>query len=600
MNPSELVPRDIGTTQNHEAFQKTIELSGLTIFRWQNQPGWPVAYVSDNIQQLGYSPMEFYNHTVKYQDIIHPDDLEKVIETRKNLVPGEDHSYELKYRLLSKSGQIRWVDEWSWMKQDSGETSQYIHGIILDITRRRKVEKENARLKGKLEQELYKLKRLLEFDSLIQSQEDPAMIMDTALVTITAGNGFKFNRAFLLLVDQEQEWLTGETAVGPLNIEEAHEIYQNIAAQNLTLKELVESHFQNRHQYDLAINKVVKQIRIDIKKSDFFTALFKEQSFARTRYSKLPIDQHLTENLKHTDLTIVPLIVNNLPLGVIIVDHLIAPTKISEDDLELLQLYANRVASALHRAQLNSALNQEIQKTRAAKVQLTEINSKLIQTEKMAAMGEITSEIAHEIRNPLVSIGGFARTLSRTLDPDDPNYQLIKIIIDETRRLENILDNVLSNARNNIGANEKRSLFEPVEQAIKLLEFHKLDKSINIQLDFPQKELLFHFDYEKFIQIFFNLIKNAIQASKQNGKILIKGEQFDHTIIISVKDYGTGISSENLDKVFHPFFTTKSSGIGLGLSIVKQIIKKHGGNISFLTEEGEGTEFIITLNIKER
>ncbi len=549
-----------------------------------------ILYCNDSIERIfGYKKVEILARNI---EILLPPKNRETFRTRYNQFKNGTLQPKtiIETNALKKDETIFPV-EVSWSVIFLDEEFHYL-AIVRDRT-------EKVRLEEKLAKELDKLKKLLEFDSFLQSTTDLSLILDTVLVTVTAGAGFKYNRAFILLIEEESDFLKGVTAIGPSDARQAGLIYHDIASQNLTLADLIISHHKNRHNYDQEVNNLIKKIYINYKEDLFFTHLFESKSIIQTKKSKMYPDPYITGILNNNDLTFIPLTVNNLPIGIIIVDNFITHQEISEDDIELLQLYANRVAFAVYKARLNDALNKEIEKTKKASIQITQINNRLIQTEKMAAMGEITSEIAHEIRNPLVSIGGFARSLLKNLEIENQNYDLLRIIADESQRLENILSNVLNYARINKLVTEKRPILDAINQAIKLLEYHKQEKNLDIVIKHPKNDIILNYDYEKFIQIFFNLIKNAMQASDENDKIIISVEQILKKVIIRVKDYGSGIKAEHLDAIFNPFFTTKSQGIGLGLSIVKQIINNHGGEINFITEEGKGTEFVINLDIKE-
>ncbi len=487
-----------------------------------------------------------------------------------------------------KKGGKKFPVEITWSAVVFDEQPHYL-GMIRDRT-------EKVKLEQMLEKELEKLKRLLELDSFLLNINELDLIIDTVLVTITAGSGFRFNRGFILLEDLPSKFLKGVSAIGPADPGEAGRIYHNIASQNLTLADLIQNHHENRDVYDQRVKDLVKKIYINPKDDKFFNTIFQNKKIIETKKDNLYPDSYIISLLNNDDLIFIPLIINDGVIGIIIVDNYITRRSIPDEDLELLQLYANRVASAVQKAKLHNALNLEISKTKEANIQITQINNRLIQTEKMAAMGEITSEIAHEIRNPLVSIGGFARALARSIDPEDKNRELLNIIIDESQRLENILSNVLSYARGNRVIAENRSITEAINQAIKLLEYHKQEKNLDLICNF-EESFLQDYDYEKMIQVFFNLIKNAMQASEKDGKIEVSVQKIHQRAVIRIKDYGSGIKPEHLDSIFNPFFTTKSQGIGLGLSIVKQIINNHGGEINFITEEGQGTEFIITMSL---
>jgi len=476
------------------------------------------------------------------------------------------------------------------MKAVRYRDNKIVIAIVEDITYEKEIEII-------LHEEVKKFKKLLEFDRFLQSTISLDLIIDTILVTSTAGDGFSYNRAFLLLVDNSG-FLKGVSAIGPANKQDAGRIYQEIEDKNFSLIEIIDNYHSKRENLDQVVKSIVNKIYIDLNYDSFFRELFHNQRIIRSKEDNIYPDSYITNLLDNDDLTFIPMVMNDKPIGVLIVDNYITNQYVDKEKLKLIQLYANRAASAIHKAQLHAKLNEEIKKTKTTNNDLMEANNKLLQFEKMAAIGEVTSEIAHEIRNPLVSIGGFANILSNRLSKDDENYELINVIVTETQRLENILNNVLNYARINNYEPVHRPICDSIKEAIKLLEYQKVEKNLDIILITEDFKIAITYDYEKFIQVFFNLIKNAMQASQNGDKIEIIVKKIEKNIVIRIKDHGTGIKEKNLDSIFNPFFTTKSNGIGLGLSIVKQIINNHNGDIFFITEENKGTEFIITL--KER
>ena len=524
-----------------------------------------------SINMLTYEPFKSLGLTIKIKEAI---STEKMVTGRISFKTRWNKEVDLKYS----------------MKAVKYRENKIIIGIVEDV----KYEKEIEII---LHEEVKKFKRLLEFDKFLQATIDLNLIIDTILVTSTAGDGFTYNRAFLLLVD-EGGFLKGISAIGPADKLDAGRIYREIKDRRLSLIQIIDNYHSKRDELDQVVKSLVSKIYIDLDCDSFFRELFENQRIIRTKYDNLYPDPYITNLLDNDDLTFVPMVMNDKPIGVLIVDNYITNKLVDEENLELMQLYANRAASAIYKALLHERLNKEIEKTKIKNSELIKANNKLLQYEKMAAIGEVTSEIAHEIRNPLVSIGGFARALFDKFEKNDENYEIIKVIVNETARLENILNNVLNYARINNYKPSLRPICDAINEALKLLEYQKLEKNLEINLITEEKKIYITYDYEKFIQVFFNLIKNAIQASYKDDKIDIIVKKIERNILIRIKDYGCGIKEENLDSIFNPFFTTKSNGIGLGLSIVKQIINNHNGDIFFITEENKGTEFIITL--KER
>ena len=223
------------------------------------------------------------------------------------------------------------------------------------------------------------------------------------------------------------------------------------------------------------------------------------------------------------------------------------------------------------------------------------LQDRILRSERLAALGQFVAEITHEIKNPLMMIGGFTRQLIQKTQ-DDHTCSKLNIVAEEVKRLEELL-------------NELREYYtaralnvEEVDIGRLLKEIYELVKRDcerkHIEVDFKERgeSLPVRGDKDKLKQVFLNLAKNAIEAMEQGGKLVIENRLVGDHVEISISDNGCGISRENREKIFSPFFTTKRQGTGLGLNISKNIIEDHeGGAISLNSEEGKGTTFKVTL-----
>lgn len=230
--------------------------------------------------------------------------------------------------------------------------------------------------------------------------------------------------------------------------------------------------------------------------------------------------------------------------------------------------------------------------------QLEESASRLAETERQGAWREIARQIAHEIKNPLTPMKLSIQHLQRAWANQDAN------IGDKIRRTTNLLIaqiDILSELANEFSSFAKMPA--PVYESIDVYKVLSQQQDLYMQegnheivLDCP-KELYISFDVGYFTRIVSNLVKNALQAIPEGEKGRVVITVFDHneTVRIYVKDNGTGMSKEQADKIFVPYFSTKISGMGLGLPIVKNMIESGGGTISFVTAQGEGTEFCVIL-----
>ncbi|MDI6801387.1 MAG: PAS domain S-box protein [Thermodesulfovibrionales bacterium] len=241
--------------------------------------------------------------------------------------------------------------------------------------------------------------------------------------------------------------------------------------------------------------------------------------------------------------------------------------------------------------------------------EMKKLREKVASTERMAALGEMAAKVAHEIRNPLLSIGGFARRLENRLDGDLKEHS--KIIVEEVKRLEEILNDTLSFVRS--AKLEKRPVYidEIVDNIVNLLEPAVYDRG-NILIKEIEEPFKILVDYNRFKEALLNIVKNANEAT-DNGSIIIRAHKImtlsepdllGHTaekkeLAVEIEDNGCGIKDADIGRLFDPFFTTRPMGTGLGLSITKRIIEEHGGKIDVHSIWGKGTKFIIYLPMEE-
>jgi PAS domain S-box-containing protein len=226
--------------------------------------------------------------------------------------------------------------------------------------------------------------------------------------------------------------------------------------------------------------------------------------------------------------------------------------------------------------------------------ELNELRERLVKIEKMAALGEVAARVAHEIRNPLVSLGGFARRLEKKLDGSLKDYA--KIISDEVGRLESILNDILGFVKEIRLFKERIQTKELLEDIISTVESELEGRDIMIKREYLELPEIY-VDANRLREAIVNIIRNAIQSIDGNGTVTIRTYIRNEMFLLEVEDTGKGICEKDLPHIFDPFYTTKKEGTGLGLTISNKIIEEHGGNIEVESVEGKGSIFRITIPI---
>lgn len=227
---------------------------------------------------------------------------------------------------------------------------------------------------------------------------------------------------------------------------------------------------------------------------------------------------------------------------------------------------------------------------------LRELEIQQERDQRLRAMGEMAAKIVHEIRNPLCSMQLFSSMLESELD-NTPHKELARGISTGINSLNNILTNMLLFARPHKPSVKRIQLDKPIEDSIMM--FIPLIKSRNIHLEKSLCSCEITGDGELLKQVFINIIMNAIQSTPNGGKLNIVMRERSEAVVVDVEDNGEGIKSRDIEKIFNPFFTTKDTGTGLGLTIASKIMQAHGGYIKVYSEEGKGSTFSLYFLKKE-
>jgi len=228
--------------------------------------------------------------------------------------------------------------------------------------------------------------------------------------------------------------------------------------------------------------------------------------------------------------------------------------------------------------------------------ELRTLRERVIHSERMAALGELAARVAHEIRNPLISIGGFARRLEKRLNDDKKEYA--KIIVNEVTRLENILKEILGFVRSSKYVKNRVNVNELLDSIIDFTKHEVNEKRNTLIRDLSDETLISLIDADKIKEALLNIISNAAQAT-DHGSITIRTRADKSEVVIELIDTGCGIRQEDIKNIFNPFFTTKAEGTGLGLAVTHKIIQEHKGKIKVESVWGGGTAFKIYLPLEK-
>jgi C4-dicarboxylate-specific signal transduction histidine kinase len=245
------------------------------------------------------------------------------------------------------------------------------------------------------------------------------------------------------------------------------------------------------------------------------------------------------------------------------------------------------------------ALNEKIKDLRRKDARIKGFEAELFRMNKLSSLGEMAFSIAHEIKNPLIAIEGFAKRIEKSTDPEDADRHA-RLIEAEAERLSNVLAKLLEFARKDGPKKERVTPYEIVDDTVLFMEHH-LTRFKHVELTVEKEEGLPPLSVDKIHiqQALINIIMNAAQAMSKGGLITIRTALRDTEVAISVSDQGGGIREEDVGSIFESFFTTKAKGegTGLGLPLTKRLVEANGGRIELDNRPGDGCTFTFLLPI---
>jgi signal transduction histidine kinase len=244
--------------------------------------------------------------------------------------------------------------------------------------------------------------------------------------------------------------------------------------------------------------------------------------------------------------------------------------------------------------ELNQAFNQMVSDLRENLTKLEQANLEKSRLERLSLLGQMSAQVAHEIKNPLNAIKGSAHYLKANFQ-GAMLQEFLGVIENESERLSDIVTNFLNFSKPGPAVMQPSDLNAMVRDTLRLVEGEAGDKGSLLRFEADERISTLRFDYAKLKQSLLNLVVNAIQASQHGGVIRVSTEIANGEVHLSVTDQGSGIDSETLDNLFKPFFTTKVRGSGLGLAIAEQNVREHQGRIEVASQPGAGTRFTIIL-----
>ncbi len=268
----------------------------------------------------------------------------------------------------------------------------------------------------------------------------------------------------------------------------------------------------------------------------------------------------------------------------------------SDDEIELLGFEFNRMAERMQRTQ--EQLQKRGKELEQRVNQLRRLQAQLMQSERMAATGELAAQIAHEINNPLGILKNYVGIAKLLMAEDDPNKENMKILDQEINRIAGIVRRLLKFAKPGMEDIQSVQINQVIEELLALLRGQLFRRKIEVEADLSENLPEVSVSTDQMRQVLLNLVKNAEDAMPEGGKLSIRSRYRKGQVEIEIADTGCGIPPEDIKNIFEPFYTTKGvKGTGLGLSVSYGIVKNYNGEIRVESEQGGGTTFTIQLPV---
>ena len=446
---------------------------------------------------------------------------------------------------------------------------------------------------------------LLEIGEALNSSVELDEILNMVLIGTTARQGLGFNRAFLLLLDERDRHFQRSLAIGPDDAKEAARIWSELEGEGLSLSDLMRAHGRDGEAPTDHVGKIISQLRLlpEDSASLLMHAITQNDASVLRRGTAAPGDR-IAGVLDVDEFAVVPIHSRSGPVGVLLADNAITGRPIEPDALGVLRLLANHAGAAIERARLYGRIREEKDALERAHDDLRRNQQTIIGLQRLSDLGEMAAHVAHEIRNPLVSIGGFARRMLADTPAADPRHKPLRIIVEESERLETILQEVLDYARPLTLHAVPIDLPALVAGTVEMVAPQAESLGIELVADLAAACGRITADAGLLRIALLNLLRNSLQAvggdGRTGGKVVVCARKCGAIVEISVQDNGPGIPADIGEHILEPFFTTKASGSGLGLPIVAQVMKVHGGRLRFASNPKRGATFYLDFPIEKK
>ncbi len=606
---------------NIKVFPNTIHFAGVDLLYFRLNSQWTFDFFDQGVANLtGYPAQALRDREVCWLNLVHESDRAVVLDNLDRAL-AEDKSFLSIHRIISESGMIRWVKmRGSVFCDDEGHFAS-IQGMMNDITREKFIEEALES-----ESEIFAwVANILEDGIYIVSEDHRIKFMNKALIKLVGNRVGELCYKALFNRDSVCPWSVMH------HIQQQSCGFQNYIMEDLgqtfevksfpikmrdgsvgklgQLRDITRTQMLQYEVKEFSLREEALAFAADVANVGIFIAQNYRGLEARFRYVNEAFSR--ITGLKVLDLLEVSLS-DILPAS----SYEKASALFDRDDLLLNRTYSCEVNLTRNGGEAVVALFTASSSLYRGKPAITGFLLDITQSRKvqetlylslrLASIGKLAAEVAHEINNPLTSVLTFTKLAARIVETDHVNPDRMQSLREylghmesEANRCAGIARNLLDFSRQGEIEVKENQLSEIIEKTLDVLRHRAELSNIRIETVFDPSIPRIQCDYKRLQQAFINIFWNGIEAMPEGGLLEVNAgyDSATRQIKIRIRDTGAGIPKENLDKIFEPFFTTKaeSRGVGLGLSVAYGIIRQHGGTIEVRSRPGEGTEFGVFL-----